>query len=86
MHAAVAGGAAVLLAAGGAAGYAAPAAADGPTAEAVDAYVRDYLDSSAVTGVAVTVTRGTEVVRAAGYGETSAGEPVTAGTPMGWPR
>jgi len=80
---AVAGGAAVLLAAGGAAGYAAPAAADGPTAEAVDAYVRDYLDSSAVTGVAVTVTRGTEVVRAAGYGETSAGEPVTAGTLMG---
>ncbi|WP_161634177.1 serine hydrolase domain-containing protein [Nocardiopsis potens] len=79
--------AAVLLAAGGpaagAAAEAAPGAADGLTAEAVDAYVRDHLDSSAATGVAVAVTRGTEVVRAAGYGETSAGEPMAADTPMG---
>ncbi|MFW5415218.1 beta-lactamase family protein [Nocardiopsis sp. CNT-189] len=74
----------VLLAAGGpAAAQSAPTAADGLTAEAVDAYVREHLDSSAVRGVAVAVTRGTEVVRAAGYGETSAGEPMAADTPMG---
>ena len=58
--------------------------ADGSlTAEAVDAYVTDYVDSSLLPGATVAVTRGTEVVRVAGYGADSRGEPMTADTPMG---
>ncbi|MFE3461604.1 serine hydrolase domain-containing protein [Nocardiopsis aegyptia] len=58
--------------------------ADGPlTAEAVDAYVEDYVESSLLPGATVAVTRGTEVVRVAGYGTDSRGEPMTADTPMG---
>ncbi|ADH68442.1 MULTISPECIES: serine hydrolase domain-containing protein [Nocardiopsis] len=69
---------------------AAPARAEVPdtdpgalTSEAVDAYVSDYLDASPLPGAAVAVTRGTEVVRAAGYGTDSAGGAITADTPMG---
>jgi CubicO group peptidase (beta-lactamase class C family) len=61
-----------------------PAGGRGPlTAEAVDAYVSDYVESSLLPGATVAVTRGTEVVRVAGYGTDSRGEPMTADTPMG---
>ncbi|MEU0493333.1 serine hydrolase domain-containing protein [Nocardiopsis sp. NPDC006139] len=67
--------------------WAAPAAAaapvDGLTAAAVDARVEAYLEDAPLPGVAVAVTRGSEVVRAAGYGVDSRGEPVGADTPMG---
>ncbi|GAA2845081.1 hypothetical protein GCM10010517_01410 [Streptosporangium fragile] len=33
-------------------------------------------------GVAVAVTKGTEIIHAAGHGETASGEPVTADTSM----
>ncbi|WP_306371260.1 serine hydrolase [Nocardiopsis sp. CC223A] len=56
---------------------------DGLTAAAVDARVEAYLEAAPLPGVAVAVTRGSEVVRAAGYGVDSRGEPVDAGTPMG---
>ncbi|GAA3882947.1 serine hydrolase domain-containing protein [Saccharothrix violaceirubra] len=49
---------------------------------AIDAAVARYRDVVAVPGVAVAVTRGTEIVRVAGYGHTATGEPVTDRTPM----
>jgi CubicO group peptidase (beta-lactamase class C family) len=49
---------------------------------AVDAVVREYRDATGLPGVAVAVTRGTEVRHAAGYGHTPAGDPITAHTPM----
>ncbi|MFG3698101.1 serine hydrolase domain-containing protein [Micromonospora sp. NPDC047620] len=62
---------------------AAPAAPPvGIDAAAVDAAVRQYRDATGLPGVAVAVTRGTEVVHAAGYGHTPAGDPITAHTPM----
>ncbi|MDA0563173.1 beta-lactamase family protein [Streptomonospora sp. S1-112] len=64
----------------------APGAAEGPrglTAEAVDAYMADYLDSAALPGASVAVTRGEDVVVSAGYGTDSTGAPMTARTPMG---
>ncbi|NYI95662.1 CubicO group peptidase (beta-lactamase class C family) [Streptomonospora nanhaiensis] len=57
--------------------------AGGLTAEAVDAYMADYLDSAALPGASVAVTRGDEVVVTAGYGTDSTGAPMTARTPMG---
>ncbi|CAL9581558.1 D-aminopeptidase [Nocardiopsis dassonvillei] len=62
---------------------AADVSADGLTAAAVDARVEAYLEGAPLPGVAVAVTRGSEVVRAAGYGVDSRGEPVGADTPMG---
>ncbi|NBH12488.1 serine hydrolase [Amycolatopsis sp. SID8362] len=44
----------------------------------VDGYVRAYLDHTGLPGASVTVTRGGDVVRAAGYGHDAAGVPVTA--------
>ncbi|MFB4283495.1 serine hydrolase domain-containing protein [Nonomuraea sp. MTCD27] len=52
------------------------------TPAAVDAYLREAMESTGVPGVSVVVTRGGEVVHAAGYGHDSAGRPVTEDTPM----
>lgn len=49
---------------------------------AVDAFVSRYREATGLPGVAVAVTKGTEVIHAAGYGETASGDPVTADTPM----
>ncbi|ACZ91357.1 serine hydrolase domain-containing protein [Streptosporangium roseum] len=72
-----------------------PAAADVPsppptgpiptgavTPAAVDAFVAEYREKTGLPGAAVAITKGTEVIHAAGYGETAAGDPVTADTPM----
>ncbi|MFI0466275.1 serine hydrolase domain-containing protein [Saccharopolyspora sp. 5N102] len=48
----------------------------------IDSVVEEYLRDSGLPGAAVAVTRGDEVVRAAGYGRTPAGEPVTEHTAM----
>lgn len=73
------------------AGPAAPAASapvDSATVAAtidaatIDGAVREYLDATGLPGAAVAVTRGSEVVHAAGYGRTPAGAPVTEHTPM----
>ncbi|AQZ66702.1 serine hydrolase [[Actinomadura] parvosata subsp. kistnae] len=58
----------------------APAPASVPAL--VDAYVEEYRASTGLPGVEVAITKGSAVVHAAGYGETAAGEPVTADTPM----
>jgi CubicO group peptidase (beta-lactamase class C family) len=52
------------------------------TAAAVDAVVQGYRARTGLPGVAVAVTRGTTVVRAAGYGHTPSGTRVTAHTAM----
>lgn len=52
------------------------------TAEDIDAVVRGYLDATHVPGVAVAVTHGGTVVRAAGYGRTARGDAVTDRTTM----
>ncbi|MER5335317.1 serine hydrolase domain-containing protein [Micromonospora sp. NPDC002717] len=78
-----------LLVLAGAVALAAPPAPAAPAAPpagidaaAVDAAVRQYRDATGLPGAAVAVTRGTEVVHAAGYGRTPAGDPITARTPM----
>ncbi|TNM28409.1 serine hydrolase domain-containing protein [Streptomyces sedi] len=79
----LAAGAVALLALTGAAPAA--GAADGrPTLDAasVDAHVRDYLDDTGLPGAVVAVTSGERVVRAAGYGHTAGGRPLTARTPV----
>ncbi|MEV6228604.1 serine hydrolase domain-containing protein [Saccharopolyspora shandongensis] len=48
----------------------------------IDSVVEEYLRDSGLPGAAVAVTRGDEVVRAAGYGRTPAGEPITEHTTM----
>ncbi|GAA0936761.1 serine hydrolase domain-containing protein [Actinocorallia libanotica] len=53
-----------------------------PAPASVDAYVERYREATGLPGVAVTITKGTEVVHSAGYGRTATGDPVTAGTPM----
>ncbi|MET7464099.1 serine hydrolase domain-containing protein [Nonomuraea sp. NPDC005501] len=52
------------------------------TPAAIDAYVGRALDQTGLPGLSVVVTHGDRIVHAAGYGHDSAGEPVTAGTPM----
>ncbi|MGV9772412.1 serine hydrolase domain-containing protein [Streptosporangium sp. NPDC003464] len=64
-----------------------PAAAAAPPggaldAAAVDRYVNDYLRRTGLPGAVVAVTRGDQVVRAAGYGHGADGRAVTARTPM----
>ncbi len=59
-------------------GTAAPAAA--APAPDVDSYVRAYLDHTGLSGAAVAVTHGADVVRVAGYGHGTAGTPITAST------
>lgn len=49
---------------------------------AVAAYVKHYREVTGLPGVAVAITKGTEVVLATGQGRTAGGEPVTADTPM----
>lgn len=49
---------------------------------AVDRYIMEYLDRTGLPGAAVAVTRGTEIVRVAGYGHDSNGEPITAHSPL----
>ncbi|GAA3724302.1 CubicO group peptidase (beta-lactamase class C family) [Spinactinospora alkalitolerans] len=61
------------------------ASADGAarvTPASVDAVVQGYREATGLPGVAVAVTRGTEVVHADGYGSTPSGAAVTARTPM----
>ncbi|WP_253776215.1 serine hydrolase domain-containing protein [Goodfellowiella coeruleoviolacea] len=69
----------------GAASLAPSAAALSPPAvdvAGIDAVVQQYRDAANVPGVAVVVTRGAEVVHAAGYGHSPAGDPITEHTPM----
>ncbi|GAA2670499.1 serine hydrolase domain-containing protein [Nonomuraea recticatena] len=54
----------------------------GITPAAVDEFVAQYREATGLPGAAVAITKGTEVVHAAGYGRTAAGDPVTADTPM----
>ncbi|MFI7693052.1 serine hydrolase domain-containing protein [Nonomuraea sp. NPDC049655] len=48
----------------------------------VDAFVTRYREATGLPGVAVAITKGRQVVHAAGYGRTASGEPVTTDTPM----
>ncbi|MFJ4879548.1 serine hydrolase domain-containing protein [Streptomyces sp. NPDC088745] len=79
--------AAAALVCGTGSALAAPAARSAPgagslTPEAVDRYVRDYLEDTALPGAVVAVTRGDRVVSVAGYGHTAAGRALTARTPV----
>ncbi|MEV8514623.1 serine hydrolase domain-containing protein [Dactylosporangium sp. NPDC051484] len=60
---------------------AAPAGGE-PPVSAIDSYLVQAMDSTALPGMSVVVTHQGEVVYAGGYGHDSAGEPVTAHTPM----
>ncbi|MFG3338341.1 serine hydrolase domain-containing protein [Glycomyces sp. NPDC048151] len=65
--------------------FAAPASAAPAaevTPEAIDEYVSDLYEASGVPGLSVVVTRGDEIVHAAGYGHDSNGDEVTADTPF----
>ncbi|MFJ6673093.1 serine hydrolase domain-containing protein [Actinosynnema sp. NPDC091369] len=56
-----------------------------PTAQAqasIDDFMAEVMHDTGLPGVSVVVTQGDRVVHAAGYGEDSAGAPVTADTPM----
>jgi CubicO group peptidase (beta-lactamase class C family) len=59
---------------------AAPAAAAPAPGDAIDDYVRSYLDHAGLPGAAVAVTHDGAVVRVAGYGHDGAGTPITAST------
>jgi CubicO group peptidase (beta-lactamase class C family) len=77
--------AAAALAATAAVTLAAPAAASPAaevTPEAIDAYMTELHETSGAPGISVVVTRGDEVVHAAGYGHDSNGDKVTEDTPM----
>ncbi|MER6945838.1 serine hydrolase domain-containing protein [Nonomuraea sp. NPDC000554] len=52
------------------------------TPAAVDAFVARYRDATGLPGVAVAITKGRQVLHAAGYGRTASGDPLTADTPM----
>ncbi|MGW0807508.1 serine hydrolase domain-containing protein [Nonomuraea sp. NPDC002799] len=52
------------------------------TPAAIDAYLRQAMESTGLPGLSVVVTHGGEVVHAAGYGHDSEGRPVTEHTPM----
>ncbi|TDC08911.1 class A beta-lactamase-related serine hydrolase [Streptomyces sp. 8K308] len=64
------------------AGAAAPAARATLDPAAIDRFLNDYLDETGLPGAAVAVTRGEEVVHAAGYGHTAGGAEITARTPL----
>ncbi|MCA2223592.1 serine hydrolase domain-containing protein [Nonomuraea aurantiaca] len=53
-----------------------------PTPTSIDGFIAQYREATGLPGVAVVVTKGKQVVHAAGYGRTATGEPVTADTPM----
>lgn len=61
------------------AAHAEPAAFD---TDRADAYLARALHDTGLPGLSAVVTRGSEVVHAAGYGHDSEGNPVTADTPM----
>lgn len=76
-----------LLIASTALGRPATAHATTPThptlnAASIDAYVNAYMERTDLPGAVVAVTRGDQVVHAAGYGHTAAGKAMTARTPM----
>lgn len=52
------------------------------TPAAVDAYLREAMETTGVPGLSVVVTHGGEVVHATGYGHDSDWRPVTEDTPM----
>ncbi|MEU4222668.1 serine hydrolase domain-containing protein [Nonomuraea sp. NPDC026600] len=52
------------------------------TPTTIDGYIAQYREATGLPGVAVAVTKGKEVIHAAGYGRTATGDPVTADTPM----
>ncbi|MFC4592437.1 serine hydrolase domain-containing protein [Sphaerisporangium corydalis] len=54
----------------------------GLSAAAVDHYMRDYIERTHLPGALVAVTKGDQVVLAAGYGHTAGGEAITKATPM----
>ncbi|MER7015564.1 serine hydrolase domain-containing protein [Saccharopolyspora sp. NPDC000359] len=58
------------------------AAPPAQAAPSIDDYLASALESTGVPGFSVVVTRGDEVVHAAGYGHDSTGRPMTADTPM----
>lgn len=58
------------------------APASEPTPEAIDAYLTDLYETADVPGLSAVVTRGGEVVHAAGYGHDANGDEVTADTPF----
>ncbi|MFC4122109.1 serine hydrolase domain-containing protein [Nonomuraea zeae] len=82
--AAVAGLAGVLLATGVTAAPASALAsgAGDLSARAIDDYVRDYAERTRLPGALVAVTKGDQVVHAAGYGHLAGGEAITKATPM----
>ncbi|CDR04038.1 serine hydrolase domain-containing protein [Streptomyces iranensis] len=51
-------------------------------AASIDAYVKAYMERTDLPGAVVAVTRGDQVVHAAGYGHTAAGKAMTARTPV----
>ncbi|MFF4774157.1 serine hydrolase domain-containing protein [Microtetraspora fusca] len=53
-----------------------------PSSAAIDAYLAEAMESTALPGMSVVVTHDGKIVHAAGYGHDSAGEPVTENTPM----
>ncbi|WP_432927851.1 serine hydrolase domain-containing protein [Microbispora sp. CA-135349] len=59
-----------------------PHAAEEPSAAAIDAYLAESMESTALPGMSVVVTHNGKIVHAAGYGQDSAGRPITAETPM----
>nr|WP_296069938.1 serine hydrolase domain-containing protein [uncultured Actinoplanes sp.] len=64
----------------------APAWGEGPapalTPAAIDAYLRNALDSTGLPGMSAVVTHGDRIVHATGLGRDASGRPVTADTPM----
>lgn len=56
--------------------------AGGVDRHAIDTYVADYAARAGYPGVAIAVTKGRQVLHAAGYGHDSEGTAVTAATPM----
>lgn len=59
-----------------------PATSGGVDRTAIDRYVTAYAARAGYPGVAIAITRGDRVLYSAGYGQDSAGRPVTAATPM----
>ncbi|MEV6866812.1 serine hydrolase domain-containing protein [Streptosporangium subroseum] len=82
--AAIAGLAGVLLATGvtSASALAEAPETGGLSATAIDHYVRGYIKRTRLPGALIAVTKGDQVMYAAGYGRTAGGEAITKDTPM----
>ncbi|MFI6451757.1 serine hydrolase domain-containing protein [Streptosporangium amethystogenes] len=52
------------------------------SATAIDRHMRDYVERTRLPGALIAVTKGDQVVYAAGYGRTAGGEAITKDTPM----